>query len=316
MSSFRAGRAKFLGRIQAFSLLEVLVSVAVLSLLVVLLSSIISAASTQWTRAGSRTEQFAEGQRAIDALSAAISRATLANYYEYLDARNEPRVAGDRTFVPATYGPMSDLRFAMNSNDGIFFQVPSGWTTDASVRGSKTALNTVGFRLVESVDPSVLPSFLPPKQTRPRLIQHVEPTERLSIYSFTNGNNRYTGTKWWEDVRDDPSTQHVVARNVVAFGLRARSSALSKLAFNSANDPDWQHQLPPLIDVALVVIDEKSAERLEASGGLAFLWGGNAPLTSASAWDSDLTERIPERLSDLNYGFRVFQTTVRMENAR
>ena len=102
----QAGRASPSAAIKkkraAFSLIELLISLAVLSVLVVLAASLIGTIQDVWKRSSARTEQFRSARQALETISARLSQATLNPYWV---------VQTNASGVPVRYERQSDLRF-------------------------------------------------------------------------------------------------------------------------------------------------------------------------------------------------------------
>ena len=129
----QAGRASPSAAIKkkraAFSLIELLISLAVLSVLVVLAASLIGTIQDVWKRSSARTEQFRSARQALETISARLSQATLNPYWV---------VQTNASGVPVRYERQSDLRFltaqaptltALAQPGGaLFFQAPTGYS--------------------------------------------------------------------------------------------------------------------------------------------------------------------------------------------
>ena len=74
------------------------------------------------------------------------------------------------------------------------------------------------------------------------------------------------------------------------------------------------NQLPPLVEVVMVAIDEVSARRLE-NGSSAVDFGVSGLFRDASMLDADL-KTLEGKLADKNVKYQVFRTTVALRNSK
>lgn len=268
---------------EAFTLVEVLVACAVLMILMAVLAGMVSLTSRTWTGTRGKIEQFQQARSAFDALTASLSEATLNPVLEYVDSSGNYRDASDRNFVPARYVRRSDLRFKSGpdltgrsgaTTHAVFFQSPQG--ASETIKGLDQLLNTCGFFVELGTESDWLPGIVPDSKarTRFRLIQLVEPTENLGVYSSN-------GTSWYEKPLAGTDTMSVAAENVIALVLlpkltkadqesgRYTDDALAPSYLYDSTlsraDPNLnsRHQLPPVIQATMVAIDETSASRVD-----------------------------------------------------
>ncbi|XHR31153.1 MAG: prepilin-type N-terminal cleavage/methylation domain-containing protein [Chthoniobacteraceae bacterium] len=243
---------------QAFTLIEVLVASTVLVLLVSLLASAMNSALSSVHRAYSKIDQFAAARAGFERLTATLSQATLNTYWDYDDSAN-----------PQNYIRKSELHFLIESNAGgggqaAFFQAPLARSAGDAASG---VLNAVGYWVVFSAD-TWKPPHIATSRSRYRLMQGIQPTESLGIYTTS------IGASWTTDVTNIPSTAFPIADNVIALVLwprlpSAQDTAGTELsgsyAYDSRSGTDIQKaQLPPIIQATMIVIDEASSVRLSS----------------------------------------------------
>ena len=155
-------------RRRAFTLVELLVSMVVLSLMLVLLAQLTGSTQKVWTSTVGKVEQFRDARQAFESMTRRLSQATLNTYWDYQLSNG----------VPAFYVRQSELRFIsgnttllqINPDVGhgpsrpthaIFFQAPQGFVTDtADYHGLDNLLNTWGYCIEFSDDSAIRPSFL------------------------------------------------------------------------------------------------------------------------------------------------------------
>lgn len=325
-----------------FTILEVLVSFAVLAILLVLLATMIGRTSSVWSYTRGQVEQFREARDAFDTLTRKLSEATLNTYLDYEDASGATRTAATSgSFVPRTYGRQSELRFLSGpdlrgESHAVFFQAPLGRTENGPAAGSPRLLNTLGYYVDYGDDAAFLPAFLAPR-TRFRLMEFCEPTEKLSVYQFTSGSaspSDRTSRKWFTDSLNaaDPPVQ-IVADNIIALvllpilpaadrqaGGYSESSLAPDYVYDSTarkSDPNLnpRHQLPALIRLTMVAMDETSARRLGADTLTAIRSAVSTRFLQADRYESDL-KSLQEELTRLGVRYEVFTSQVMLKNAK
>lgn len=320
---------------KGFTLLEILVSVVLLIFLVGITSSIIHLTQSVWSRSSAQVEQFRTARQALEAISRRVSQATLNPYW---------LVAQDSGGQPLRFERASELRFITGrataltsiSSEGIsavFFQSPTGFFSDGSGELG-AALNTWGYFVEYSGDGNYRPAFLDsegvPEKFRYRLIEVMDPSESLEVFQHTSGQPDYNGKEWFTEVLSTASNRRVLADNVVAFVVLPRLSVLedpdgTQLAPEFLYDSterlsdarlNPRHQMPPVLEIAIVVIDDRSAARVE--------WGASPPdlginfsnlFLDASRMESDLQD-VREQLEERGLSARILRQTVSIISAK
>jgi len=321
-----------------FTLLELLVAMAVLGLLVVLSATMIGHIQKVWERASARTEQFQKSRQALQTISSRLSQATLNPYW---------RVETNSSGTPVRYARQSDLRFLSGpasslttmagpaSGSAVFFQAPTGFSSQSAAQ-LDNALNTWGYFIEYGSDaPSYRPPFLSSTGVAPknrfRLIEFTDPSDKLQLFQFTSGMPAYSGRDWFSAPLATQANRRVLADNIVALVVLPRlpaadDSTKSKLSpgylYDSTKknaDPNAptlnpRHQLPPIVDLAVVALDERSARRIE--------WGSTAPDFGAGSLflnpanlDADLNT-LRSNLAARGLNAAVFRTSVPIAAAR
>jgi len=172
----------------------------------------------------------------------------------------------------------------------IFFQAPLGATTNTNYLTLDKLLNACGFYVVYGPDPSV-PSFLgtsyPTPRYRYRLMQFTQPADAMTVYLTSPTVNPKSWFTSFIVPTPDTTANFVLAENVVALAVWPKLSAGDQAAgnalttdysydsrnygtFSTANSStgatkEWNitfNQLPPVIEVTMVAIDEASALKL------------------------------------------------------
>ncbi len=351
----------------AFTLVELLLSTAVLALIVMMLAAMTNQTAATWRYTSGKIEQFSGARDAFESLTRQVGQATLNTYYDYFDASGQRRTPDNAgLFVPKNYGRQSELRFISGSMDrdnryggesvpplaadasrprpthGIFFHAPLGYVEDTPLHGGlQGLLNSWGYYVEFDSDERNRPPFLQgatgiaPPRWRYRLMEFMQPSEKMETYSKPDD--------WFAPAVNQQGTPqaHVLAENIVALIIQpalapkdeqeltppptVAGTALAPGYFydstkknpNPALNP--QHQLPPMVRVTMVAIDEPSAIRL-ASGsempdfGLEDLFRTDSS-NSAASYEKDLAT-LEATLAEKRCSYRVFTTTVVIRGAK
>jgi uncharacterized protein (TIGR02599 family) len=364
-------------RNNGFTLIEILVSTAVLVLLVLILSSAMNRATQMWRYNRDKAEQFRGARQGFEAITRRLSQATLNTYWDYVDSGDNLRTAANSTtFVPARYVRQSELRIISGLdvagawNDtlarpthAVFFQAPLGFINDSSYSGLENLLNTWGYFIEYGDDPRIKPSFISSAaRKRFRLMEMMEPSESLSLYKYTSGPDgvaSYKETAWFTDplaLTGTHSVTHVLAENIIALVILPKLSpgnqaagnyddaslapgyfynstgydvnGASRLSTVSDKNLNPTNQLPPVVQLTLVAIDETSAMRMGDPGAQKLLSAignglGNGPLFSqASNFKADLITSVGGLKSLENYlienkiNYRIFTTDISIKTAK
>jgi uncharacterized protein (TIGR02599 family) len=344
---------KYRQSLRAFTLVELLVSMAILSILMLVVSQVIAEIQRAWSQTSAKVSQFREARRGFDILKNNLGQATLNTYLRYqfnnpsdpfspFDASGAEVEAESRG--PSRYVRYSELQFICGPADrvlpdgpndvtgnAVFFQAPLG--RSGEFVNLPTALNGRGYFIQFGDDTPYRPNFLasriPPKY-RYRLMEYAPPTEVNKVY---DQETRQVQSDWYADYR---TWSRPVADNVVHLILSPKrqlkpdeiggdprdiapdyfyNSAVAST--DTANfDSPHAHELPPEIEVIMVVIDEPSAQRLADFNGanppLAF---GGFTIANESTFRNDL-DAMEQFLVSQKINFRIFNATVTMRNSK
>ena len=316
-----ARRQSPIEKTSGFSLIELLLAMAVLALMAVMMLSVTSSAQKIAKQTTSRTEQFREGRRAFERINQRLSQATLNTYWDYVDSSGRPRTTSNATtFTPNKYARMSELRYLQTNSssltapgggtmvgNSVFFQAPLGKSDTLS--GLNSLLNTTGFYIKKSDDSALRPATVSESKTRYRLFELTEPAENLTIYSLTSGNPTTTSTAWYTTPLAELGNSRRLADNIVALLFQAQyqnASGTPTSAFNYTSTPRGlssqpieENNLPPTVRVTMIALDETSARRVVDE---------NITLTDAT--DDTSLATLEENLTEKGLNYRKFQSTV------
>jgi uncharacterized protein (TIGR02599 family) len=317
----------------------------VLSLVLVVLASLTEQTRKVWKQTSQRIDAFGAARAAFESLTRNLSQATLNTYWDY-DSITAPQHYVRRSELRFASGPLALPTSGANAGHSVFFQAPLGYSESGSYRGYENLLNTCGYYLELKDDGSFRPSFLdqlpsPEKRKRFRLMELREPSERLTIYAKSSGNPGYKAADWYTAPLAAGNVSHVLAENVIALILLPKdppsqtvSGTPLSASYSYATAPaSWppsypqaktENQLPPLIQVTMVAIDEASAQRLARMGGdpvailglnNLFVSPGNLADPSSAGFARDL-KTLEDTLQSLHLSYRVFTSVVSIRGSK
>ena len=327
---------------KAFTLVEILVSVAVIVLMLIMLSQLATNVQKSFRSTAAKSDQFRAARAALEVITWRLSQAVLNTNWEYNNPNN-----------PTAYLRSSDLRFETGAaatllagsatnfpGHAVFFQGPGVLLRNPQNSNSFAAdsrledlLNTMGFFVQFKSDASYRPPFLGstiPARRRYRLMALIEPSEDF-LHTLNHTNSR----QWYR--QSAPDKARVLADNVIGLVIWPRLSSrddpsgtqlTTNYAYNSSpsgslstSQPKNENQLPPLVTVTLVAIDEKSAVRLEqAYSGAPPVWESSW-FTNVTQYDSDI-QKVKNRLSGADgvitvpIEYRIFTADVPLRASR
>ena len=297
---------------RAFTLLELLVSIAVLGILMVLTLTIISNTSNLWRSSVGKTDQFLQARTAFTAMTRNIRQATLASHLDY-----------DNPNSPTKYIRKSGLRFLLERSNtavpgagtgprsAIFFAAPLGY--NPANPGVQDLLNTIGYFVSFGDDSAGLPPFLPNTQTRARhryrLFEFKQPSSAFSQYQSANSS-----LSWFQGDLSKPEYSRPVADNIILLVFEPQqqtSSGAEGIGGDFTYDSTTQDNLlPPMVKVTMVAISEDSARRLaDQHGSQAPPLVNPAWFSSASNFEGDM-KALEDSLNEARIDYRVFTSTI------
>ncbi|MFP6873051.1 MAG: Verru_Chthon cassette protein C [Verrucomicrobiales bacterium] len=322
----------------AFTLLELMVSMTVLSLILLLVFQMLDTTQKTFQSSRARAATFKEARVAFEGLTRRIGQAMLNTYFDYQYPNN------NSTLKPTGYERKSDLHFVSGraqiflgggnfSTHCVFFQAPLGFSLRPENQSFGSLLNSWGYYIERNNDNDQIPNFLKAynyadtSRERYRLMEFRPPTESMQVYG-ANLRTRYT-TDWFaQEIHKKSQAGGVpfsrpIAENIIALIIEPKRSEKPGTAilapqyqydsrrFQKNNNPrdETKHQLPPLVEVTMVAIDENSAIRNEQVHGSLQELVAPTLFRNAATYRQDLGQ-LEKSLIDKKITYRVFNETV------
>jgi len=319
-------------RLSGFSLVEVMVACSVLGAMLVVMLSTVNHVSELWRTSNARVEAFQSARLGFENLTRLLGQATLNTYWDYDDPNN-----------PTRYIRKSELHFFVDEAEavlgtgsfygqGVFFQAPANHNPPAANAGISFAnrlpglLNACGF-YVECASESEkgwLPTHVDSQgKKRFRLMQWMQRSGDLSVYQTVAGS---TGRDWTAlSAQAIPAADNVIALVIAPKEPEHQSVKALPDQYNydsrentgSNPQPANANQLPPILQVAMVAIDEASANRLgdAMQSTIESCLSGLFKETPGASFESDM-KTLEEALTAQRINYRVFVSAIPMHEAK
>ena len=326
---------------------------AILAIMLVALFGVLDQSQKAWLRGQSHLSQFREGRTAFEKMTRRLAEADLRPYWDYeypggntsqspdyFTRQSELHfVSGPAAATTGGIPPLIDKSGVQSHS--VFFHGPFGvkeadhWTDFSSL------LNGWGYFVEFGDDSRDRPPFLEgrnriKKRFRFRLMELQVPAEVLTTYSskLSQQNGVSNLYRWFRDAIADGYARPI-AENVLALIIspQAQEDTLANIwdiapeyaydtrAFQRGLSGTYavrrsKHQLPPLLRVTMVVMDETSAIQLEERlGDQQPDFGLDRLFQKAPQYEEDLAS-LEKTLQDQRVAYRVFHTVIRLRNAR
>lgn len=362
---------------RGFTLVELLVSTAIITLLTLILVSITNQTNNVWRYTTGKAEQFRGARNAFDTVTNRLSQATLNTYWDYNDPkaparyerRSELRFVSGRKSVSTGEALLGDANGAKRVSHSVFFHAPLGFVQQGAGQRSKynglsNLLNVWGYYVELDDDDGTRPSFINtlnppvPLRKRFRLMEFMQPAEQLQSYSFTSGtvaaatnNEDYKKLEWFKPiVNNTDAPVHVLSENIIALILLPQltkqdredvikqggggvlapkydydSTSIGDAGVGAVDRKyiDTRNQLPPIIQVTLVAIDEQSALRMSDADQSQLRDLIEGQFERAVDFEKDLNldssnnnASLENKLVAMKANYRVFTTNVPIRSAK
>jgi uncharacterized protein (TIGR02599 family) len=352
-----------------FTLVEIMVAAAVTVVLVGILLQITTLAGTTVSLSTQKLSAFASARSAFDVVTRNLSQATLNTYLDYYNSSGQRRTDTNSdinnttaNFVPNSFGRASDLQFLVQPNQQqpyygqeVYFQAPRSYSTDASIQSVSSLLNAVGYYVQFGNANLFQPTVVTAAKYRYRLMQGLEPTENLQVFTATQlsgtGSTTDSSATWLTNIKNGSGKGSVdvtpLADNVIAFvvwprlsvnndptGVKLLTSPPATVTDGYAYDSQYNvpptgttapftqaltaAQLPPDVQVTMVVLDEASAIRVQGAAVTAPTAVESAltgKFATADNYAADMTN-LANALSTAHLNFEIFSTTVALRESK
>lgn len=333
-------------KVRAFSLIELMVAMGILTVLMLMMTTLLDQIQRSWRFSESRITQFREARVAFDVMTKNIGQASLNTYWELRDS--------DKDGVYDGYFRNSELHFVtMDSSElsggatqkpvgqAIFFQAPLGFSTE--YRNLNNLFNGRGYFVSFGSDKRFKPSFVKgADRFRYRLMEFRPPAESNQV--FEDGQEEIRSGKpqdfsnWFKQsmsVGDGDFESHLnpLAENILTIVVSprdaletdasSRKQTFSEIAPNYSFDSNDQkatkfaQQVPPLVRVTMIAIDEAAAVRFEngSSAPAELELALNGLFRSTANYTEDV-QRLSKALDDLKVSHKVFSSLVLLRSSK
>jgi uncharacterized protein (TIGR02599 family) len=311
-----------------------MVAMTVLGGILLVVFGITQQVSTVWRNSAAKIESFRGARNAFSAITRQLEQATLNTYYDYYQNGVRRTAANAATFQPTSYGRASDLHFISGKSlvgnqitHAVFFQAPLGRSDATTYQGMDGLLNACGFYLTYGPDLS-RPGFLSnvpsgmAARNRFRLMQFLQPSQNLGIFAYTSSADQ---NKWFTSPVASAKGTQQLAENIIALivlpristGESATPGTLApayKYDSRDTSNKETFHQLPPVVEIVMVAIDEPSAARMNNPATAPDL-GMSSLFQSADQLENDL-QTLTSSLDSKHISYRVFRTGVAIKGAK
>jgi uncharacterized protein (TIGR02599 family) len=232
-----------------FTLIELMLSMVVLTLLMMVSFGVIDAVSKVFKRTRAQNDTFQEARAVYEGLTRRLSQAMLNTYWDYEYPNNNTNLAPTayvrKSELHMVAGPTKDGAAPLlpdatiqSVTHGVFFQSPLGFSAPATetaggTTGLANLLNVSGYFVQYTSDKLDRPKFLregdriPAERWRLRLMELNQPTEYLRTYKATMNPSKLKPFDWFREpliTASEPTAKRVLAENVIALVLRPHRS--------------------------------------------------------------------------------------------
>jgi uncharacterized protein (TIGR02599 family) len=267
----KLSRSTRAGSLTGFSLVELMVSMTILTAIMLMFVGILDQTQKTWDFAAGQISEFREARVAFDLITKSIGQATLNTYYEQVDKNKDG--------VPEAYIPKSELHFInlkaedlripafdqIGPGQAVFFQAPLGvtdWNGGAEdpvytrFDGSKDRIDlsslsnllvSRGYFVAFNGDKNYRPEFLSSslhisERKRYRLMEFIPPSEADTIYFDYAEEDPTDPTivhfqKWYRNPQDLLNYSRPLAENIIALCISPREPLGDRLSAVSDINP-------------------------------------------------------------------------------
>lgn len=333
---------------KGFSLIELMVAMSILSVLMLMLTVLLDQIQRNWRFAESRISQFREARVAFDVMTKNIGQASLNTYWDLRDSDGDGIYDGYYRTSELHFITMDAERLGGSPTQSplgkaIFFQAPLGFSGE--YRNLNNLFNGRGYFVAFGSDKRFKPSFVEaPDRYRFRLMEFRPPAESNQVFE-DGAQERALGepqdfTEWFKQgltVGEGNFESHLnpLAENILTLVVSPRESLESTTASRrettsriapdyvfDSNDSDegreaFAQQIPPLVRVTMIAIDETAAIRFESGstppGELFQVVDGKFRRTEQYSED---VQAISDALDQLGVSHKVFSALVMLRSSK
>lgn len=318
---------------RAFTLMEMLVATTIFTIVLALSIGIFGQVSGVWRRSVEKVKSFQSARISFDLLTRNVGQANLNTYLDYVDASDRFPADSGYDNRPVRYARRSNLQFVCASagsgstpgtpgtGTATFFQVPSGYEGNSSkYTGLDNLLNACGY-YIEFADDTTRPGHTEPKaRYRYRLMQLMVPTQENAIFKAPESDLR----QWFEDYA--ATHAYPVAENIIALILIPRDPVnpiSDDFEYDSREgerlnpQPVTANQMPPVVQVTMVAIDDNSALRLDDGASEPGIIRGalSGKFIKVADFEKDMQD-LKTALAEARINYQVFSSAVPIRESK
>ncbi len=339
---------KYASKVNGFSLIELMVSMGILSVLMLMMTALLDQVQKSWRYSESRISQFREARVAFDLITKNIGQASLNTYWDLNDEDEDGLVDGyfktsELHFITLDAGSLKASGEQQGVGHAVFFQAPLGFSTE--YRNLNNLFNGRGYFAAFGSDRLYRPSFIKAApRYRFRIMEFRPPAESNQVFE-DGGQERKDHspqefTEWYTQSLSvgtgsfeshlNPLADNIIAlvispRDALESASGSRDETYSKIApdynFDSnSDDPSFEgysQQVPPLLRVTMVAIDEASAVRFENGAKMPEEFrSATTGLFKSTRQYSDDIRKLTETLNDQKINHKIFSSLVMLRSSK
>ncbi len=340
---------------RGFTLIEVGLSMAILSVIMLVCVQVLDQTQRTWKRGVANIEQFREARMAFESITQNVRQALLNPYLAYrYNNGPTPTVPDSKKQVPQGYIRQSELQFIAGqakellgsgentalSGHAMFFQARLGLSDREGYESLSKLLCGRGYFVMHGTDEAFRPAHVPEERSRFRLWEYRPTAETNTVYTAEKGQwfkDATTGIITAAESVAKPAYSRPIAENIIALIISPQVT--DQDAKLKKTDPWWiapnynydstaltnvslnseqgtQHMLPPRVVVTLVAIDEASARKLSEQ------FPDGMPqlipenaFTKRESMTADM-QALEKNMKEKQLNYRVFSSTITMRNSK
>lgn len=331
----------------AFSLIELMVAMGILTVLMYTLTMMLDQVQKAWVFSESRIGQFREARVAFDLIAKNLGQASLNTYWDLDDEDGDGLIdryyrTSELHFLSMDADKLSASGSQLPVGHAVFFQAPLGFSTE--YRNLNNLFNGRGYFVAFGGNEKFRPSFIEGAQRyRFRLMEFRPPAEFNQVFA-DGGQERSEGepqefTEWYRQSMSlagdeggfedhlNPIADNILAlivspRDSLGQNAGGRNDTYSQIAPNYAYDSNdssdgfagYAQQVPPLVRLTMVAIDENSAVRME-NGTMKPELMPEGLFQTTSDYEKDV-ETLSASLDRINVNHKIFSSMVMLRSAK